>query len=98
MGTSSRSSSTLKNPFQTFKSFYTIQPTSRTIRMKFILMLSFVVLAASQVVTSDDPNDDTLWDDIMWDTSGVQSVQKQKNCYRKSMPLEKSMPSQMKKK
>merc|ERR1712087_899058 len=52
MGTSSRSSSTLKNPFQTFKSFYTIQPTTRTIRMKFILMLSLTVLVASQVVTS----------------------------------------------
>merc|ERR1711997_89937 len=52
MGTSSRSSSTLKNPFQTIKSFYTIQPTTRTIRMKFILMLSLTVLVASQVVTS----------------------------------------------
>merc|ERR1711997_223137 len=52
MGTSSRSSSTLKIPFQTFKSFYTIQRTTRTIRMKFILMLSLTVLVASQVVTS----------------------------------------------
>merc|ERR1711997_547916 len=52
MGTSLRSSSTLKNPFQTFKSFYTIQPTTRTIRMKFVLMLSLTVLVAGQMVTS----------------------------------------------
>merc|ERR1712087_112343 len=47
MGTSSRSSSTLKNPFQTFKSFYTIQPTTRTARMTYllpVLILSFAVL------------------------------------------------------
>merc|ERR1711997_1339448 len=50
MGHSSRSSSTLKKPFQTFKSFLDIrQRTTRTARMKYllpILILSFAVLMA----------------------------------------------------
>merc|ERR1711997_416053 len=44
MGTSSRSSSTLKNPFQTFKSFYTIQPTSR---MKYAILILVTACAAA---------------------------------------------------
>merc|ERR1711997_780667 len=64
MGTSSRSSSTLKNPFQTFKSFYTIQPTTRTIRMKFVLMLSLTVLVAGQVVTSKAITNTEMYEEI----------------------------------
>merc|ERR1711997_752830 len=44
MGTSSRSSCTVKNPFQAFKSF--IQLTTRTGRMKLLLLILLISLAA----------------------------------------------------
>merc|ERR1711997_764627 len=46
MGHSSRSSSTLKKPFQTFKSFTPIQHTTRTGRMKFLIPILLISLAA----------------------------------------------------
>merc|ERR1711997_297803 len=46
MGQSSRSSSTLKKTFQTFKSFTPIQQTTRTDRMKFLLPILLISLAA----------------------------------------------------
>merc|ERR1711997_1324309 len=46
MGHSSRSSSTLKKPFQTFKSFIPIQHTTRTGRMKFLMPILLISLAA----------------------------------------------------
>merc|ERR1711997_1039501 len=50
MGTSSRSSCTLKNPFQTFKSFTPIQLTTSTNKMKYafvILVIAFAVATAN---------------------------------------------------
>merc|ERR1711997_1238399 len=46
MGQSSRSSSTLKKTFQTFKSFTPIQRTTRTGRMKCLLPIVIISLAA----------------------------------------------------
>merc|ERR1711997_845988 len=46
MGHSSRSSSTFKNSFQTFKSFTPIQHTTRTGRMKLLLPILIISLAA----------------------------------------------------
>merc|ERR1711997_1134486 len=60
MGHSSRSSSTSKKPFQTFKAFTPSQLTTSTTRMKYafaILMLACAVAAAKTCLSDDDVED-----------------------------------------
>merc|ERR1711997_851312 len=54
MGQSSRSSSTLKKPFQTFKSFTPIQRTTSTTRMKYASAILAIACAVAAATADDD--------------------------------------------
>merc|ERR1711997_530887 len=53
MGQSSRSSSTLKEPFQTFKSFTPIQRTTSTTRMKYVFAILVIACAIAAANAAD---------------------------------------------
>merc|ERR1711997_1304997 len=69
MGHSSGSSSTLKKPFQTFKSCTPIQRTTRTVRMKFLLPFLLLISLAALCNAGDG-------DAAVAKTAAIKNIQK----------------------
>merc|ERR1711997_550455 len=64
MGQSSRSSSTLKKTFQTFKSFIPIQRTTSITRMKYAFAILVIACAVAAASADGEVDDLALPDDV----------------------------------